>query len=72
MRRNVAAIDAALAELHEVPLGRGDRATAALAVRIPEDAPDLVRNVTRLLLEGLGDQLPVSAFPPDGTWPTGT
>jgi pyruvate-ferredoxin/flavodoxin oxidoreductase len=31
-----------------------------------------VQRVTRLLLEGRGDQLPVSAFPPDGTWPTGT
>ena len=71
VRRNVAAIDAALAELHEVPPGAATGAPRA-RVHIPDDAPDLVRNVTRLLLEGLGDQLPVSAFPPDGTWPTGT
>jgi pyruvate-ferredoxin/flavodoxin oxidoreductase len=31
-----------------------------------------VQRVTRLLLDGHGDRLPVSAFPPDGTWPTGT
>ena len=31
-----------------------------------------MQRVTRLILEGHGDQLPVSAFPPDGTWPTGT
>jgi pyruvate-ferredoxin/flavodoxin oxidoreductase len=31
-----------------------------------------MKRVTRLLLEGQGDLLPVSAFPPDGTWPTGT
>jgi pyruvate-ferredoxin/flavodoxin oxidoreductase len=31
-----------------------------------------VQRVTRLLIEGRGDDLPVSAFPPDGTWPTGT
>ena len=39
---------------------------------MPADAPDFVQRVTRLILEGHGDQLPVSAFPPDGTWPTGT
>jgi pyruvate-ferredoxin/flavodoxin oxidoreductase len=71
VRRNVAAIDAALAELHEVAPGAVDGAPRP-GPRLPDDAPDLVRSVTRLLLEGLGDQLPVSAFPPDGTWPTGT
>jgi pyruvate-ferredoxin/flavodoxin oxidoreductase len=35
-------------------------------------APDFVRWVTALLLAGKGDALPVSAFPPDGTWPSGT
>jgi pyruvate-ferredoxin/flavodoxin oxidoreductase len=39
---------------------------------VPGHAPDFVHRVTRLLLEGRGDELPVSAFPPDGTWPTGT
>ncbi|MFN8018931.1 MAG: 2-oxoacid:acceptor oxidoreductase family protein [Acidimicrobiales bacterium] len=39
---------------------------------VPEGAPDFVQRVTRLMLEGRGDLLPVSAFPPDGTWPTGT
>jgi pyruvate-ferredoxin/flavodoxin oxidoreductase len=71
VRRNVAAIDAALDELHEVTKG-GLTGAPRPGPRIGDDAPDLVRNVTRLLLEGLGDQLPVSAFPPDGTWPTGT
>jgi pyruvate-ferredoxin/flavodoxin oxidoreductase len=31
-----------------------------------------VRQVIGPLLAGRGDQLPVSAIPPDGTWPTGT
>ena len=39
---------------------------------VPDHAPEFVQRVTRLLLEGHGDQFPVSAFPPDGTWPTGT
>ena len=71
VRRNVAAIDATLEQLHEVALGE---VTAYRHRRpaVPADAPAFVQNVTRLLLEGHGDKLPVSAFPPDGTWPNGT
>jgi pyruvate-ferredoxin/flavodoxin oxidoreductase len=72
VRRNVAAIDAALAELHEVPCRRRPPSARHAPRRRARDAPDFVQRVTRLLLEGHGDQLPVSAFPPDGTWPTGT
>ncbi len=71
VRRNVAAIDATLAQLHEVPIGAVDTAHHRRPA-VPDDAPDFVQRVTRLLLEGHGDRLPVSAFPPDGTWPTGT
>ena len=31
-----------------------------------------MQTVTAAMLAGLGDSLPVSAFPPDGTWPVGT
>ncbi|MCC6434835.1 MAG: pyruvate:ferredoxin (flavodoxin) oxidoreductase [Acidimicrobiales bacterium] len=71
VRRNLAAIDATLANLAQVPLGTlGSPWRRRPAV--PDDAPDFVQRVTRLLLEGHGDRLPVSAFPVDGTWPTGT
>ena len=72
VRRNLAAIDAALAELHEVAVPARRDARRRRPPAVPDDAPDFVQRVTRLLLEGHGDQLPVSAFPPDGTWPTGT
>ncbi|MFM7549033.1 MAG: 2-oxoacid:acceptor oxidoreductase family protein, partial [Cyanobacteriota bacterium] len=36
------------------------------------EAPAFVREVIAPLLERRGDQLPVSALPCDGTWPTGT
>jgi len=71
VRRNVEAIDATLIELHEVELGEVT-ATRQRRPAVPAGVPDFVANVTRLLLEGHGDRLPVSAFPPDGTWPTGT
>jgi pyruvate-ferredoxin/flavodoxin oxidoreductase len=39
---------------------------------VPDAAPDFVRRVTAVMLANKGDLLPVSAFPIDGTWPTGT
>ncbi len=72
VRRNIEAIDAALAELHEIPVPAAPTAPASTHRTVPDDAPDFVQRVTRLILEGHGDRLPVSAFPPDGTWPTGT
>ncbi|MCB0972001.1 MAG: pyruvate:ferredoxin (flavodoxin) oxidoreductase, partial [Acidimicrobiales bacterium] len=71
VRRNTEAIDATLVELHEVAVGEVGSARA-LRPAVGDDAPDFVARVTRLMLEGHGDQLPVSAFPPDGTWPSGT
>ena len=39
---------------------------------VSDAAPDFVKTVTAAMLAGLGDTLPVSALPPDGTWPMGT
>lgn len=72
VKRNVEAVDATLADLHEVNLPAATSSTRTRRPAVPESAPDFVQRVTRLILEGHGDQLPVSAFPPDGTWPTGT
>jgi pyruvate-ferredoxin/flavodoxin oxidoreductase len=72
VRRNLAALDAALAALAEVPLPATPAGARSRPPAVPAEAPDFVQRVTRLLLEGRGDDLPVSAFPPDGTWPTGT
>jgi pyruvate-ferredoxin/flavodoxin oxidoreductase len=70
--RNLAAVDRALAELAEVPIG--DRVTSTLGLRpsVPEGVPDFVERVTARILSGEGDLLPVSALPVDGTFPTGT
>ncbi|HEY5374559.1 MAG TPA: pyruvate:ferredoxin (flavodoxin) oxidoreductase [Polyangiaceae bacterium] len=73
VRRNVAAVEATLSRLEELAL---PSATTALSrprqTTVGSGAPEFVRRVTALLLAGRGDQLPVSAFPVDGTWPTGT
>ncbi|WP_135451128.1 pyruvate:ferredoxin (flavodoxin) oxidoreductase [Tabrizicola caldifontis] len=72
VRRNVAAIDAALAGLRAVPLPERTTSTHALRPSVPTGADDFAQRVTRALLDGQGDELPVSAFPPDGTWPSGS
>jgi pyruvate-ferredoxin/flavodoxin oxidoreductase len=38
----------------------------------PANAPDFVRTVTARIFAGLGDEIPVSAIPVDGTFPSGT
>ncbi len=72
VRRNVAAVDATLEQLHQVPLPIATTATRGRSPLVPDHAPEFVQRVTGLLLAGHGDRLPVSAFPVDGTWPTAT
>jgi pyruvate-ferredoxin/flavodoxin oxidoreductase len=72
VRRNFEAVDAALAHLHEVTIPAMPNTNRRRPPMVPDAAPDFVKQVSALILEGLGDRLPVSAFPPDGTWPTGT
>ncbi|GMU36680.1 MAG: pyruvate-flavodoxin oxidoreductase [Phycisphaerae bacterium] len=72
VRRNWAAVDAAVGAMHEVPVPKAVTARHGRRPLVPGEAPDFVRKVTGLMLAGKGDLLPVSAFPVDGTWPTGT
>jgi pyruvate-ferredoxin/flavodoxin oxidoreductase len=72
VRRNCAAVDGTLAHLYEVPVPATATARRQRPPLIAEEAPDLVKRVTSVMLAGKGDLLPVSAFPVDGTWPTGT
>jgi pyruvate-ferredoxin/flavodoxin oxidoreductase len=69
---NIAAVDAASAALHEVTVPDSATSTTARRHPIPEVAPDFVRRTTAAILEGRGDQLPVSALPVDGTFPSDT
>jgi pyruvate-ferredoxin/flavodoxin oxidoreductase len=72
VRRNWEAVDATLANLHEVAVPEAASATRRRPPIVAAEAPDFVQRVTAVMLAGKGDLLPVSAFPPDGTWPTGT
>ena len=72
LKKNFDAVDQALAHLFEVKIP--DRVTAAFDILppVPPSASDFVRNVLGEIVAGRGDDLPVSALPPDGTFPTGT
>ncbi|MCE7938094.1 pyruvate:ferredoxin (flavodoxin) oxidoreductase [bacterium] len=72
VRRNFAAVDHTLAHLYEVAVPAEATATRARQPMVAAGAPDFVQRVTAVMLAGHGDRLPVSAFPVDGTWPTGT
>ena len=72
VQRNYEAVDATLAHLHEVAVPASPTASYRLPPLIPDRAPDFVKRVTAVMLANQGDRLPVSAFPVDGTWPTGT
>ena len=69
---NFAAVDNALPKLYEVKVP--SEATSKLKKRppVPAEAPKFVQDVTAKMIAGQGDDLPVSAFSPDGTFPSGT
>ena len=69
---NWAAVDGTLEALHEVPVPGRVTAVRRVPPLVPNEAPDFVKRVTAVMLAHKGDLLPVSAFPVDGTWPTGT
>ncbi len=69
---NFKAIDETLAGLHQVSLPIQVSSHFDIGSRFPESAPDFVQRVTAEIIAGRGDQLPVSAMPVDGTFPTGT
>jgi pyruvate-ferredoxin/flavodoxin oxidoreductase len=72
VEKNYAAVDATLDRLAEVPVPGSATATAGRRPPVPASAPEFVRKVTALMIAGEGDDLPVSAIPADGTWPSGT
>ncbi|HUA14599.1 MAG TPA: pyruvate:ferredoxin (flavodoxin) oxidoreductase [Verrucomicrobiae bacterium] len=71
VKKNMAAVDETLAHLFEVKVP----ATATSKIEIPEvfpGAPKFEHDVLGAIYAGRGDELPVSAFSCDGTFPTAT
>ncbi|GAB53180.1 pyruvate:ferredoxin (flavodoxin) oxidoreductase [Atlantibacter hermannii] len=72
VERNWQALALARESLFAVPLQPVNSQSACRPPVVADAAPDFVKTVTAAMLAGLGDALPVSALPPDGTWPLGT
>jgi len=72
VQKNWAAVDQAIANLHEVRVPGSVTATFDVLPPVPAAAPAFVRDVLGTMISGRGDSLPVSAMPVDGTFPLGT
>jgi len=72
IRKNCDAVDRTLEALQEVYVPGSVTSTTERQLAVPADAPDFVTKITGVILAGLGDRLPVSAMPVDGTFMTAT
>ncbi len=72
VERNLRAIELARGAVERVPVGEEAASSHHRLPPVPPEAPPFVHKVTAAMIAGHGDALPVSAFPPDGTWPTAT
>ena len=72
VQRNFDAVDQALAHLHEVKVPEVVTSTATRRAPVPAEAPEFVQNVLGKMIAREGDDIPVSALPMDGTYPSGT
>jgi pyruvate-ferredoxin/flavodoxin oxidoreductase len=71
VQMNVDAVDKTVEALKKIKVPKS-WAKAGLEAYLEEDEPEFVKNVMRPMLAQQGDKLPVSAFSPDGIFPTGT
>ena len=72
VQQNFDAVDATVANLHEVNVPAAINSETTRRLPVPKEAPEFVRNVLGQIINSDGDNIPVSAFPIDGTFPTGT
>ncbi|HTT62268.1 MAG TPA: pyruvate:ferredoxin (flavodoxin) oxidoreductase [Bryobacteraceae bacterium] len=72
VQKNFAAVDAALSHLAEVKVPSEASSKFDMRPAVPAGAPEFVQKFTARIIAGQGDDLPVSAMPLDGTFPTGT
>jgi pyruvate-ferredoxin/flavodoxin oxidoreductase len=72
VKKNFDAVDSTLANLYEVKVPAEITSKTTRRQSVPSEAPAFVRNVLGEIIGANGDNIPVSAFPVDGTFPTGT
>jgi pyruvate-ferredoxin/flavodoxin oxidoreductase len=72
VRQNLRAVDETLAHLFEVSVPEKVTSQTEMPTPFSAEAPKFERDVLGVIYAGHGDEIPVSAFPADGTFPTGT
>ncbi|MEW7978197.1 MAG: pyruvate:ferredoxin (flavodoxin) oxidoreductase [Candidatus Sedimenticola endophacoides] len=72
IEQNFRAVDASLDHLYPVRIPGVVTSRRELDPVVTADASSFVKQVTAPMLEGKGDDLPVSVIPVDGTYPSGT
>lgn len=72
VQKNFEAVDKTVENLIEVDYSKYQTGTLATEKNVSDNAPDFVKEVLGKILSFEGDDLPVSAFPVDGTYPVGT
>jgi pyruvate-ferredoxin/flavodoxin oxidoreductase len=72
VQKNYRAVDQTIENLHKIDYSKYDVGFKEIDAPVPAIAPDFVQQVLGKIIAGEGDELPVSAFPVDGTYPTGT
>jgi pyruvate-ferredoxin/flavodoxin oxidoreductase len=70
--KNFAAVDGALAGMSELVIPTRATSKIMMPILVPADATSFERLVTARIFAGLGDEIPVSLIPADGTFPSGT
>lgn len=70
--KNFEAVDKTLENLEQIDYSKYKVGTIETEKIVSDNAPDFVKNVLAKILSFEGDELPVSAFPIDGTYPAGT
>ena len=69
---NIKAVDDALAYLYEVNYPNKITSKLQMEKKVPDDAPEFIRNFTAKLIAGKGEEVKVSEVSIDGTFPVGT
>ena len=65
-------IEAASAAIEEVKYPSAPAGKLKMPAAVPAEAPEFIQKVTAKMIAQKGNELPVSAIPDDGTWPTAT
>ncbi len=72
VQRNYNAVDQAVANLYKVEVPEKVNSKLSRRAPVPAEAPKFVREVLGTMISRNGDDLPVSVFPSDGSYPTAT